>query len=388
MTQFNLESFNPVTWDTQFLPQQFWLTMQDIENTPSLLSVKTSMYAGNFSLTADEYREVIRLSETKYAGIDTSGIFNWSVLPAVDMTWKDPWLYMTNEFFWFYDGTDWRAYIGNNGDFRFAGNTGDNYIQWNSFTNTVEVKWLITGSIIEWTTFTSVSEYWDTMHLSDWFIEFYNSDFSEESSIDRSRIRFVKRDLTSLTERRITLSTYWLQYDWSDWTNNYITTLIQTTTAWFLYIGWLWVDKIILRSDLWIFKTDSTWTDPLTEIWWWKYASWSWTRATSAWIGQVTIPVWFTAKLVKIRAVLASWEWAWSEWTYNWTWDGICIYWYNQNGWYYAWSSYDTTKVLYIRDWNGNTTRATLYVPPGSNNMYLDFWVMNIDVFYIWEAYG
>ncbi len=118
----------------------------------------------------------------------------------------------------------------------------------------------------------------------------------------------------------------------------------------------------------------------------WNYASWYGSRLSSAWIWQVTIPVWFTAKLVKIRAVLAWWEWAWSEWTYNWTWDWICIYWYNQNWWYYSWSSYDTTKIIYIRNYNWNTTRATLFV--SWTNMYLDFWTMNVDVFYIWEAFG
>ncbi len=118
----------------------------------------------------------------------------------------------------------------------------------------------------------------------------------------------------------------------------------------------------------------------------WNYASWYGSRLSSAWIWQVTIPVWFTAKLVKIRAVLAWWEWAWSEWTYNWTWDWICIYWYNQNWWYYSWSSYDTTKIIYIRNYNWNTTRATLFV--SWTNMYLDFGTMNVDVFYIWEAFG
>ena len=118
----------------------------------------------------------------------------------------------------------------------------------------------------------------------------------------------------------------------------------------------------------------------------WNYASWYGSRLSSAWIWQVTIPVWFTPKLVKIRAVYASGEWAWSEWTYNGTWDGICTYFYNQNWSYYTGSSYDTTKVLYIRDWNGNTTRATLFV--SGSNMYLDFGTMNVNVFYIWEAFG
>lgn len=370
MTQFNLESFNPVTWDVQFLPQQFWLTMKDIEDTPSLLSVKTSMYAGNFSLTADEYREVIRLSETKYAGIDTSGIFNWSVLPAVDMTWKDPWLYMTNEYFWFYDGTEWRAYIGNNGDFRFAGNTGDNYIQWNSFTNTVEVKGLITGSQISWSVFTSTWIYW-TMTLQSWYLNFSLS----WDTVDINSWWMILRSTTFNTTSFY--SPFGFQIDWDNGWTPVSSNIIQANWP-NIFIWWDWITHILVTASNWLYVND-------VKVWLQPY-SWTWSRTVAQWTWWQSITLPFTPSVVLIFWVHADWwDGPTSQWNIN-SWWQYCTYSFNAWTWsYYTWASYDSWKCIKLQKMNWSRSAASWSI--WSLSFQLNWTTLQIDANFFYIAF-
>ena len=53
------------------------------------------------------------------------------------MTGKDPGLYLTSSNLGYWSGTEWKAWIGNNGNFAFDGDIG-NYIRWNGTTLTVQ----------------------------------------------------------------------------------------------------------------------------------------------------------------------------------------------------------------------------------------------------------
>jgi len=138
------QDYNPLTWDIQLNPAAWWLSLKDI-NSAASVELKSSLYSGNLNLTADQYREVQSLVADKYSAIDVSGIIapgaitkDWELAGGIDMTWKDPGLYMSNDRLWFYDGTAWQVWIGNNGDF-FFGWDASNYIEWSG--STLTVKW-------------------------------------------------------------------------------------------------------------------------------------------------------------------------------------------------------------------------------------------------------
>lgn len=308
--QLTTQDLNPITWDVQFAPASFGLTMADIENTPSLLSLKTSLYAGNFSLTAEQYREVVRLSESKFQAIDTTWIFNWSVLPSVDMTWKDPWLYMTNQYFWFYDGTDWRAYIGNNGDFRFAGSTWDNYIQWNSMTDTIEIKGKIVGSEIDWWVFTSTWWYWTSV-FSTWELTFYWS-----WAYDWYFLWLRPDQLYIYRESSWQQTVYWPTGLFLYWEDNSGTSIQSWWTALAKALS-IWsanLDSINMYATSLYFNWEKVST-------WLKVKCWSTTINTTGtlaitWVG-------FRPKFIRFQAV--DWNRTWSNcdidsfaWSHNW----------------------------------------------------------------------
>lgn len=53
------------------------------------------------------------------------------------MTGKDPGLYMDHQRVGFWNGTEWKTFLGNTGDFSFDGDV-DNYIRWDG--NTLVVR--------------------------------------------------------------------------------------------------------------------------------------------------------------------------------------------------------------------------------------------------------
>lgn len=71
------------------------------------------------NLTADFYRQISDLADQKYNAIDPDGGVNTSRLADTDMTGKDPGLYMNHQRLGFWDGIEWKAFIGNTGDFSF-----------------------------------------------------------------------------------------------------------------------------------------------------------------------------------------------------------------------------------------------------------------------------
>lgn len=138
------QGLNPFTWDINLNPAAWWLSLADI-NSAASVELKSSIYAGNANFTADQYREVQSLVADKYSAIDVSGIIapgaitkDWQLAWGIDMTWKDSGLYMSNDRLWFYDGTAWQVWIGNNGDF-FFGWDASNYIEWSG--STLTVRW-------------------------------------------------------------------------------------------------------------------------------------------------------------------------------------------------------------------------------------------------------
>ncbi len=137
------QDLNPVTGDIGFNPASFGLSLKDIDKAASI-KLKAALTSWGLALTQDQYREVMSISETKYQWLDAqSWNFDGSVLPSSEiypMTWKDPWLYLTQEHMGFWTGSTWASYIGNNGDFEFQGNA-NNYIRWNG--TALEIQWVL-----------------------------------------------------------------------------------------------------------------------------------------------------------------------------------------------------------------------------------------------------
>jgi hypothetical protein len=143
----NSQQFNPLTWDIQFNPASWGLNMRDIDEAS--LNLKTAIYAGNINLTADFYQQIKALSDRKYNAINPDGsIATWR-LTDTDMTGKNPGLYMNQSRMGFWSGTEWKAFIGNSGDFSFDGNL-TNYIRWNSGTGTLDIRGKMQIWDIEW----------------------------------------------------------------------------------------------------------------------------------------------------------------------------------------------------------------------------------------------
>lgn len=145
------QDLNPVTGDIGFNPASFGLSLKDIDKAASI-KLKAALTSWGLALTQEQYREVLKISETKYQWLDAeSWIFDGSVLPDVDMSSKDPWLYLTQEYMGYWTGTEWASYIGNNGNFEFQGNT-TNYIRWNG--TALDIRW-----VLQMTDGTSIQDY-------------------------------------------------------------------------------------------------------------------------------------------------------------------------------------------------------------------------------------
>lgn len=101
--------------------------------------MKSSLYSGNLNLTADQYREVQSLVQTKYSGVDYTGMIKGGGMTTdISMIGRDPGLYMNQERlgYWKDDVDQWQAYIANNGNFAFKGDA-NNYIAWNGSALTI-----------------------------------------------------------------------------------------------------------------------------------------------------------------------------------------------------------------------------------------------------------
>jgi len=145
------QDYNPFTGDIWFNPASFGLSLRDIDEAASI-KLRAAMTSWGIALTADQYREIQSIAETKYQWLDaSSGLFNWSVLPAVNMTWRNPGLYMTQQYMGFWTWTEWVSYIGNNGNFEFKWNL-NNYIRWNG--TALDIRW-----VLQLTNWTSIEDY-------------------------------------------------------------------------------------------------------------------------------------------------------------------------------------------------------------------------------------
>lgn len=136
------QDYNPLTWDIQLNPAAWWLSLQDI-NSAASVELRSSLYAGNANLTADQYREVQELVRNKYSWVDYTGMIKGSgMLSDIPMLGRDPGLYMNQERlgYWKNDADQWQAYIANNGNFAFQWDA-NNYISWNG--SELVIRWSI-----------------------------------------------------------------------------------------------------------------------------------------------------------------------------------------------------------------------------------------------------
>ncbi len=276
------QDINPVTGDIGFNPALFGLSLKDIDQVASI-KLKAALTSWGLALTQEQYREVRKISETKYQWLDAqSGIFNWSVLPAVDMSSKDPWLYLTQEYMWYWTGTEWSSYIGNNGNFEFQGNA-TNYIRWNG--TALDIRGVL--QMIDWT---SIEDYVQ----ANWTKPMVNSQY--DSSLDKYKQWLNTWDLLPYTipgsATWVYLTSAWL-FGVKNWVNQFS---ISTATGdamfrWTVYASWWSFDGSISVS-------------PNGNIRWWQTAfnTWSW-----FWIGDD----WWTKKF-------SIWNWT-NSLTWNWT---------------------------------------------------------------------
>lgn len=136
------QGLNPFTWDINLNPAAWWLSLADI-NSAASIELKSSIYAGNANLTADQYREVQSLVQTKYSGVDYTGMIKGGgMIQDISMTGRDPGLYMNQERlgYWKNDTDQWQSYIANNGNFAFQWDAS-NYISWNG--SELVIRWSI-----------------------------------------------------------------------------------------------------------------------------------------------------------------------------------------------------------------------------------------------------
>lgn len=246
----NTQDYNPLTWDIQLNPAAWWLSLKDI-NSAASVELKSSLYSGNLNLTADQYREVQSLVADKYSAIDVSGIIapgaitkNWEIAGGIDMTWKDSGLYMSNDRLWFYDGTAWQVWIGNNGDF-FFGWDASNYIEWSG--STLTVRWDIEvadGSITAPKLATSLVYAWEIVIDTSGQIRSGQSAYNVWSG-------FWLWDVSWTTKLSIGNGTKWISWDWSAF-----------SVRWILYAeSGTFTGSISSSATItwWTFQTASSW---------------------------------------------------------------------------------------------------------------------------------
>ena len=78
--------------------------------------------------------------------VDEDGRIDFTAAPDGEL----PGLYIDGYKLGYHNGTSWKTYMANNGDFYLAGTSADNYLTWISGTDTLTVKGAIhalSGSI-------------------------------------------------------------------------------------------------------------------------------------------------------------------------------------------------------------------------------------------------
>ena len=320
MTTFldQTQDYNPLTWDIQLNPAAWWLSLQDI-NSAASVELKSSLYSGNLNLTADQYREVQSLVADKYSAIDTSGIIapgaitkNWEIAWGIDMTWKDPGLYMSNDRLWFYDGTAWQVWIGNNGDFFFGGDA-NNYIEWSG--SVLTVKWDIEvadGSITAPKLAASLVYAWEIV------IDTSGEIRSGQTAYDTGTW-FWLWDVAWVKKFSIGNGTKWLKWDGSD-----------LTIRWNLYAEsgtFTWSISSTASLDIWSAWNIKGWQTAYntgTGFWLWDDA---WTKkfsignATNAltWNGSVLWIAWSITSTATITGGTLQTASSWSRIVITWS---------------------------------------------------------------------
>ncbi len=352
------QDYNPLTWDIQLNPAAWWLSLKDI-NSAASVELKSSIYAGNANFTADQYREVQSLVADKYSAIDVSGIIapgaitkNWEIAWGIDMTWKDPGLYMSNDRLWFYDGTAWQVWIGNNGDFFFGGDA-NNYIEWSG--SVLTVKWDIEvadGSITAPKLAASLVYAWEIV------IDTSGEIRSGQTAYDTGTW-FWLWDVAWVKKFSIGNGTKWLKWDGSDLTirgNIYAEsgtfagsiTSSATITGWTIQTGTSWQRVVITGSVLQSYSSSGTVPKFQTSLLWvaFRYDNswvicWMYSQPDESWIPFIELEWILRVNQIRTYNNANIW-WSLSVWT-------NATIWGNQV--YHAWNLNIYNYMQFVSAW-------------------------------------
>lgn len=271
------EQFNPFTWDIDFDPSSWGLTMRDIDEAAAA-HIKTAIYAWNINLTADFYQEIKKLSDAKYNAINSDGSITTSRLVDTDMTWKDAWLYMNNTRLWYWSWTEWKAFIGNGGNFSFDWDA-NNYIRWNWITLSILWNLSATTGTIGWWTIWSTAIYLDgsTDALSSWMASWDYPFYAWKKYADRAQAPFRVTPAGAVTMTSATI-TGWV----IDWTTT-IWWRTASIVAWAIDSSWHFADSAISTAtstiitpftfgvswalQIWTYEAGVTWDLKISPTW-------------------------------------------------------------------------------------------------------------------------
>lgn len=328
------EEFNNLTWDIELNPASFWLFMRDIDE--AALNLKTAIYSGNVNLTADFYKVAQQMSERKYWLITTnwqlsseqlSPYFideNWD-LQDVDMTGKNPWLYMDHMRIWFWSWDEWNVRIQNDWEAFFWNDLTWNYMLWN-WTSLI-VRW-----DIEATTISADAVITNTVR---WWKDSYS---------DTDAWYWLWLDWTT-PKFNLWNSTNSLKWDWSSLNIKW------NITAW--NISWVNIDW---SSITWsTFTSVNSWTLTTLNISWWTISLNEWSQYWKVLITPRSISILSSnitdKNLINIKQTTYSW-WRFTEWEIEFLFDWIADTWFTIRGtvhWWIIQSAYDLTW-LWISD--------------------------------------
>lgn len=352
------EQFNNLTWDIELNPSSFWLFMRDIEEAS--LNLKTAIYSGNVNLTADFYKQIEKIAEKKYALISPDGTLSWNYyeryltenweLADYTMDWKSPWLYMDHQRLWYWNGTDWKAFIANDWSAFFWSNLIDHYLYWN--WSVLKVRWdieassissnaVITNTIRWWKTSYSDSTAWYWLwldlwipklnlwnstnslnwnwtqlnikgNITAWNISWVNISWSTLTSISSDSFTTLLIDwwFITLTEEvnfsKNTIKPNWINISSSTWSEYTLILIEPSRFQGWQYINWkitMWYEW--LNSSWWFITSNDDWLY-MESIWWWSTlwiwldwitmtgvnVVWNWSR-TLAWYFSAYINNWW-----------------------------------------------------------------------------------------------
>lgn len=366
------EQFNNLTWDIELNPSSFWLFMRDIDE--AALNLKTAIYSWNINLTADLYKQAELMAEKKYSLITT----NWQIsgnqlawyymeywVPKdIDMTDKNPWLYMDHMRMWYWSGTGWKARIANTWEMFLWSALDTNYLYWSWSVLTIKWNLILTN----WQT---VQEAIDDIDVSwDWLsdkpsvlsLAALSNPTPSWSWLFISSTHMWYYSWWQWKTYMQSNGNFWLSWSWSNylsWNGSTLTVRwdIQATSATFNYAGsnstWWAINKWFTSSNLSTVSNPSTWVK-IDSSWIYAYKSWvntvaisnTW-DATFSWrVGANWIKSWDNYNYIEVKSDrIYIWVYDW------WQWFLASIQWYSLNQQFYwvriNWDFFNTETSIF-----------------------------------------